>query len=384
MEPIISVIMPCHNYGRYLEDAIHSLVGGKTSLGDFEPQTFQHFEIIIVDDASTDGTAEFAQPFLNERIHFIRNENNLGTSATLNVGIRQSKGRFITFLSADDMMETTRLEKMYRAQMDFQNKVIYDDLMTFGNGKRKDRMTLADYDFERLVYKNIMHAGILYSRRAWEEVGGYPEAFTHGREDWAFNVALGSHGYCGVHIREPLYLYRWEGQNRSLRNAGSQMRLQFLSMMQAQYPALYRGERTNMCCGSKAKSTAIARSTSSRRGIQSVSQRQITPLVGAEGMVILEYQLPKAGRVLYTGAVTGQQYAFGGQYKTNYVDARDAPALLARIEDRRHAFILAEVSQPVIEPMPAEKQKEFITEVIPNAVILAEIENKRVRRGKNA
>lgn len=384
MDSIISVIMPCHNYGRYLEDAIQSLIGGKTSLGDFAPQTFQHFEIIIVDDASTDGTPEFAQPFLNDRIRFIRNESNLGTAGTLNVGIRQAKGKFITFLSADDMMETTRLEKMYRAQVDFQHKIIYDDLMTFANGRRKDKMTLADYDFERLVYKNIMHAGILYPRRAWEEVGGYPDTFKQGREDWAFNVALGAHGYCGVHIREPLYLYRWEGQNRSLRNAGAQMRLQFLGMMQAQYPALYRGERTTMCCGSKAKSTAIARSTSSRRGIQSVSQRQITPLVGAEGMVLLEYQLPKSGRVLYTGAVTGQQYAFGGRNKTNNVDARDAPALLARIEDRRHAFTLAEISEPVIEPLPAEKPKEFITEVIPNAVILAETEKKRGRRGKNA
>ena len=201
-----------------------------------------------------DDTEEIARPFVKElpNVSYIRNQTNLGTAGALNVGIRQATGAFITFLSADDMMETTRLEKLYQAARANPHKVIYDDLVTFANGRRKISMPMTqEYDFNQLLYKNMMHAGILYPRKAWEECGGYPEAFRDGREDWAFNVALGKFGYCGVHIKEPLYLYRWENQNRSLRNAGVDWRLTFLNKMQATFPDLYRGERTSMCCGGK-------------------------------------------------------------------------------------------------------------------------------------
>jgi hypothetical protein len=69
-------------------------------------------------------------------------------------------------------------------------------------------------------------------------------------------------------------------------------------------------------------------------------------------MVLLEYQLNKAGHVMYTGAVTHQQYAFGGSHKRGYVDARDAPALLDRYESRRRVFAVVDTA-PVPPPAPA-------------------------------
>ena len=382
----ISVIVPCYNYGRYLSDAIHSLIGGKTSLGDFEPQTFQDFDVIIVDDASTEVIYDFVRPFLNERIRYLRNPENIGTAATLNVGIKEAMGQYITFLSADDMMETTRLGKLYEAAEKYRHMVIYDNLMTFANGARKDIMPLMDYDFEKLLYKNIMHAGVLYSKQAWIDCGGYPEAFKDGREDWAFNVALGEIGYCGAHVKEPLYLYRWEGQNRSNRNKGSQVRLQFQGKMQATYPDLYRGERPNMCCGSKSKSEARARMSSvSKRTVPNSPNRYAPLAYGDGGTTLIEYLLNKAGPVQYFGAVTKKQYQFGGQQTQNYVDNLDVPALLSRIEDRRHAFQLAEiqpVAQIVIEPARVQV-KEMITEPVSNVVILDEpTEQVSKKRGR--
>ena len=342
MNDLISVIVPCYNYGRFLSDAIHSLIGGPTSLGEFAPQTMQSFEIIVVDDASEDDTDEIVRPFVKElpNVSCIHNQANLGTAGALNVGVRQTTGAFITFLSADDMMETTRLEKLYNAALQNPHRIIYDDLVTFGNGQRKMTMPMSqEYDFNQLLYKNTMHAGILYPRKAWEECGGYPEAFRDGREDWAFNVALGKYGYCGVHLKEPLYLYRWENQNRSLRNAGVDWRLTFLNKMQATFPDLYRGERTAMCCGGKkapaAQPASIQRAARASRGGRNVPQALAPDVViGIEGMTLLEYKLTKAGPVVYHGTVTFQTYVFGGRHKTGLVDNRDVPGFISRIEDQ--------------------------------------------------
>jgi len=359
----ISVIVPCWNYGRYLTDAIHSLIGGKTSLGEFAPQTFQDFDITIVDDASDDDTYQFTKPHLCERISYIRNPENVGTAAALNVGIRHATGRYITFLSADDMMETTRLETLYRAAVANPHQVIYDDLTWFTDGYRTSKLPMPSYDFDRLLYKNTMTAGILYPRGAWQETGGYPEQFKDGREDWAFNVLLGSFGYCGVHVREPLYLYRREGQNRSLHNGGAEGRIKWLQKMRDAFPALYRGERQKMCCGAKVnRSTpaSVATRTTSARTMS--TPRSVVDLrVGVDGMVLLEYQLNKAGHVMYTGSVTGQQYAFGGSHKRGHVDARDAPALLDRYESRRRVFAVVDTTPtppaPIIETQVITIQK---------------------------
>lgn len=392
----ITVVMPCYNYGKYLPDAIHSLIGGTTSLGEFAPQTFDSFEIVIIDDASSDDTYDYAKPFLGENIRYIRNPENLGTAGALNVGIKQARGNFITFLSADDMMETTRLEKMYAMARANPHAVVYDDLKMFANGQRTMHMPMSDYDFDKLLYKNTMHAGILYPRKAWEEAGGYPEAFRDGREDWAFNVALGRVGYCGAHVKEPLYLYRWETQNRSLRNAGVDWRITFLNKMQATFPDLYRGERPKMCCGSKKRQALPPQTNKSvSRSSRVVSQPMAQEVVmGAEGMTILEYQLTKAGPVVYRGAVTGQTYVFGGKHKLGNVDNRDVPGLLARIEDRRHAFAYPTMvvdtppePEAVREAAPVQTAKPtMVTEPIPEETItlpqVAEPEPEKPKRGR--
>lgn len=114
--PAISVIITCYNYGRFLKDAVHSLIGGPTTLGDMPPQTLQSFEVIIVDDASTDDTAQIAAELADpwKGIHFLHLPKNVGSAAAANAGILKAHGKYITVLDADDLMEPTRLETLYR------------------------------------------------------------------------------------------------------------------------------------------------------------------------------------------------------------------------------------------------------------------------------
>lgn len=359
--PAISVVITCYNYGRYLEDAINSLIGGETSLGNMPGQTRQDFEIIIVDDGSTDNSTEIAESLADpwQGIHLIRQQNK-GSASAMNTGIQAShvrKDGLIAPLDGDDMMESLRLERMLVTYEDNPHSVIYDNIQYFGSGKRgvitdwqtmkkMDKLNLKGYDFERMLDQNAgfgMHKGLLYPKRAWEEAGGYPEIMTKGREDWAFNIALGIKGWCGVNAGGYDYLYRREGQGRSSRNTTPKHHSFFLGQIKSLFPSIYAGERPEMCCG---------RPSAGNNGkAASMAIRHSKDLPGQEGMVILEYVGNNAGDTTWTGSVTRTSYLLGGARKRGYVDKRDAPGLLASRKHNKPVFIQIEA----IEERQTEK-----------------------------
>lgn len=364
--PAISVIVPCRNYGRYLTDAIHSLVGGQTSLGYFEPQTFQSFEIIIVDDASTDETEAIGRAFADgwKAIRYLRSSSHLGTPGAYNLGIQAAWGKYITLLSADDMRESHSLEVLYRQQEANPHSMIYDDMRWFGDGKFGvefvgphggkrliDYFPMPTYDFDVLLEKNQAHAGIMFPKRAWEEVGGYPSIMTKGREDWAFNVALGVAGYCGIHVKRAGYFYRREGQGRSYGNQTGAWREFFVGQMHSLFPKVYKGERPMGCCGSRSAS-----SNGNGNGANRMAQLAAEP---KEGMTLLEYTGKSQLRASYYGPVTKQRYQFGKTRVLGYVRNSDVDGMLAFKEDGATVFRL---------PAPPQAQA---APVLPNKVLAA-------------
>ncbi len=102
--PTFSVILPTYNRAHLLSRAIHSVLA----------QTFQDFELLIVDDASPDNTQEVVQAFEDERISYIRREQNGGASATRNTGIKHAKGIYISFLDDDDEYLPDCLKLIYQ------------------------------------------------------------------------------------------------------------------------------------------------------------------------------------------------------------------------------------------------------------------------------
>src|SRR4030042_1588084 len=102
--PTVSVIIPTYNRAHLLNRAIKSIL----------VQTFGDFEIIIVDDASTDNTERIVKSIDDKRILYIRHENNKGGSAARNTGIRQARGKYIAFLDSDDEWLPEKLEKQLK------------------------------------------------------------------------------------------------------------------------------------------------------------------------------------------------------------------------------------------------------------------------------
>ena len=103
--PLVTVLMSVYNGEAYLSKAVESIL----------TQTYQHFEFLIIDDASTDRSAQVLSSYPDERIRVIRNETNLGLTRSLNKGLALAQGKYIARMDADDVSYPQRLEK----QVDF-------------------------------------------------------------------------------------------------------------------------------------------------------------------------------------------------------------------------------------------------------------------------
>ncbi len=102
MSELVSIIMPSYNTARFIDETIQSVLG----------QTYTNWELIIVDDCSTDDTDEIVKKYLSdERIIYIKNEKNSGAAVSRNRALREAKGRWIAFLDSDDLWELQKLEK---------------------------------------------------------------------------------------------------------------------------------------------------------------------------------------------------------------------------------------------------------------------------------
>lgn len=110
-EGLVSIITPTYNCGCFIAETIESVLA----------QTHSDWEMIIVDDCSTDNTAEVVARYNDPRIHYICNERNSGAALTRNRALREAKGRWIAFLDSDDLWEPTKLQE----QLSFMQKHNY-------------------------------------------------------------------------------------------------------------------------------------------------------------------------------------------------------------------------------------------------------------------
>ena len=98
---LVSIIMPAFNSAGYIRESIDSVLA----------QTYTDWELWVVDDGSTDNTAEVVKKFKDRRIHYVKQATNKGVAAARNLGIARSRGRFLAFLDSDDIWLPEKLEK---------------------------------------------------------------------------------------------------------------------------------------------------------------------------------------------------------------------------------------------------------------------------------
>ena len=102
IDGLVSIIMPSWNTAKWIGESIGSVIN----------QTYQNWELIIVDDCSTDNTDEVVQSYNDKRIKYLKNEVNSGAALTRNRAIREAQGEWVAFLDSDDLWAPQKLEKM--------------------------------------------------------------------------------------------------------------------------------------------------------------------------------------------------------------------------------------------------------------------------------
>lgn len=126
MNDLVSIIMPSYNTAKFIPETIESVI----------KQTYTNWELIIVDDCSTDNTDEVVKPFLtDERIKYLKNEKNSGAAVSRNYALREAKGKWIAFLDSDDLWLPEKLEKQIAFMEKNGYKFTYTDYKIKLNGK---------------------------------------------------------------------------------------------------------------------------------------------------------------------------------------------------------------------------------------------------------
>ncbi|MDK2801600.1 MAG: hypothetical protein PWQ70_3219 [Clostridiales bacterium] len=206
---LVSIVVPAYNAEKYIADAIESVLR----------QTYPYFELIIVDDASTDRTAEVVQSFSDQRIKLIRHASNKGPGAARNTAIEVASGKWMAVLDADDQWKANRLERLVGVLNDAgegyfvaDNNLLCFDTSSCLRSWRPDKIFCGHdwIDFDLCDYiKNGCRAikPILPLDHIKQSKLYYNSHCFYG-EDFEFICHLFRIGLTLRLINEPLYLYR--------------------------------------------------------------------------------------------------------------------------------------------------------------------------------
>jgi glycosyltransferase involved in cell wall biosynthesis len=204
MTPRISVLMPCFNHGAFIGEAIESVLA----------QTFQEFEIVVVDDGSTDAVTARTLSQLRTAKTTVLTTKNRGLPAARNHAARHASGEFFCALDADDKLAAMWFEKAINV-LDERPEIAFVShwLDTFGDEHwtwKPERC-----DLPSLLARNAVNGAALVRRNAFEAIGGYDESMREGCEDWDFWLRLVEHGFEGTIIPEVLFHYRRRADSMS-------------------------------------------------------------------------------------------------------------------------------------------------------------------------
>lgn len=124
MNDLVTIIMPSYNASKYIQTSINSI----------QNQTYSNWELIVVDDCSTDNTIEIVKKFNDSRIRLYVNEKNSGAAISRNKALREAKGKWIAFLDSDDVWLPEKLEKQVRFMEENDYSFTYTDYRIQLNG----------------------------------------------------------------------------------------------------------------------------------------------------------------------------------------------------------------------------------------------------------
>lgn len=209
--PEITLLMTAFNAEKYIDNAIESVLR----------QTFEDFELLIINDGSTDNTVSIIEGYADERIRLINNDQNKGLEFSRNRGLTEAKGKYVAILDSDDIAFHTRLEKQYaylERNPDCALCGSHADIID-EQGKLTGEQLTGPADPEqfrmRLLFHNFfVNSSVMYRTELVRALGGYRDFAP--AEDFELFVRIAQEAK--IHnIQEPLVQYRKHHDNISLK-----------------------------------------------------------------------------------------------------------------------------------------------------------------------
>lgn len=207
--PRVSIIIPSYNRGQFLLEALESVFA----------QTCQDFDVIVVDDGSTDDTAQRIEPYLG-RIQF-HQQPNRGVASARNYGLQHAQGEFICFLDSDDLWMPTKLEEQIKfADLNRRYTLIATEIEGFdesgrvaGRGKQDMYSIRNGFVLEQLLLSNwIQTSTVMVRRDALLTTGGFDEDVGSFGEDWLLWMRIAAK-FQIYFLPKPLVRYRVHTEN---------------------------------------------------------------------------------------------------------------------------------------------------------------------------
>jgi len=192
-KPLVSIIMPVYNEEASIKKAIKTVID----------QTYKKFELIVIDDGSTDGTSNIVKTLqkLDERIIYLRNEENRGTTYSLNRGLRKASGEYIARIDGDDWYHPRKLElqvKFLEGRNEYGIVGTFYILVDESGRAVKVRLPVTHSEImKRMAYRNAFaHSSIMVRRSVLDMVGYYDERYEYAQDyDLYFRILEVSKGY---------------------------------------------------------------------------------------------------------------------------------------------------------------------------------------------
>lgn len=206
-ESLISIVLPVYNGEKFLRKSIESCLC----------QTYRNWELLIVDDGSTDRSAEIAKEYEEKdaRIHYYRNEQNLKLPRTLNRGFSLAKGEYLTWTSDDNYYYDGAFEKMVNALEKDNSEFVFAACSIIDEKENEISTISAPADYRYAIWDHdFVGACFMYTRKVYETIGGYdPELFLCEDYDyWLRIFTLFQVSY----VDEILYAYRFHDKALSV------------------------------------------------------------------------------------------------------------------------------------------------------------------------
>ena len=215
--PLVSVIMPAYNAEMFVEEAINSVLA----------QTLTDWELLVIDDCSTDGTARIVAEFAEKdsRIQLIRNESNMRVAKTRNKGLSLCKGQYVALLDSDDCYKPEMLQKMVDCAQRTNADIVYCSYELIDEQGMKvcnDFIVPEQTDFEKSLVRSVITCSSVLLTCEVAKSNSFPTSLYH--EDIALWFQLLRDGAKACGVTEVLAAYRQRSGSKSANKFKSAIR----------------------------------------------------------------------------------------------------------------------------------------------------------------